>query len=271
MGFHPLACNLHQEKLRSHHIRVHDPVLVGAVDAHAQCAHCRISKTVVTERSVRSMKKFLVWGLAVLVLMGATTASRAAILFDYTVQVDGFGPFVPVNYSQSSGAAGILQVEGLAGSNFDASGLGTDVDIATVLAFQTPSSSTFSNFNGSTSAYTFTIKVVDLASSMSGTFTVKGFLQGQFRELPGAQYAIGNTYTLPPGGAGSGPILIGSNWYKLDFPVFGQDFDSPAPDGRWTFNIHAAVPEPGALAMLVGAAVCGSMFLPYRLRRNRRS
>ncbi|HXG23770.1 MAG TPA: hypothetical protein VNJ09_04375 [Chthonomonadales bacterium] len=217
------------------------------------------------------MKKFLVWGLAALVLMGATTVSRAAILFDYTVQVDGFGPFVPVDYSQSSGAAGTLEVTGLAGANFDAEGLGTDVDIATVLAFQTPSSSTFSVFDGSTSSYTFTITVFDLASGLSGNFTVTGFLSGQFRELPGAQYALGNTYIIPPGGAGSGPIQIGNFWYKLDFPVFGQDFDSPAPDGRWTFNIHAAVPEPGALAMLVGAAVCGSMFIPYRLRRNRRS
>jgi len=29
----------------------------------------------------------------------------------------------------------------------------------------------------------------------------------------------------------------------LNFPVFTQDFDPPAPDGEWTFNIHAE-PEP---------------------------
>ncbi|HXG23772.1 MAG TPA: HYR domain-containing protein, partial [Chthonomonadales bacterium] len=27
--------------------------------------------------------------------------------------------------------------------------------------------------------------------------------------------------------------------YFLNFPMFGQDFDPPAPDGSWTFNIHA--------------------------------
>jgi len=216
------------------------------------------------------MKKFLVSLLAAAVIIGATTASKAAILFDYEVTVNGIGPLIPVTFTQSSGASGKLDVTGLAGVNFDASGIGSDIDIADVVATQTPSSTAFSVFNGSTSTYTFTIKITDLASMMSGTFTVKGFVHGQFRELPGAQYQLGNTYLPGFDPNDSPPIQIGNHFYKLDFPAFGSDFDTPAPDGSWTFNVRAAVPEPGSVTMLIGAAVCGTLFLPRRLRRSRR-
>lgn len=216
------------------------------------------------------MKKFIVLLLVGASLFAGTTAvSKAAILFDYEVLVDGNLPFIPVDYPQSSGASGILRVEGVAGVNFDASGpTGTDIDAAVVFqAFQTPPSASFSFFNGSTSSYTFTIRVFDLASGMTGDFTVKGFLHGQFRTLP-QQFAIGNTYTLPPAGQS---LVIGTNRYFLNFPVFGQDFDPPGStdifSGSWTFNIRA-VPEPGSLALLVGATVCGSAFFFRRWRRR---
>jgi hypothetical protein len=213
------------------------------------------------------MKKVLaVPLLAVLVYCGSVAAGRAAILFDYEVLVDGVGPFIDVDYNKSSGAKGKLRVTGLGGVNFDASGLGSDVDIATVLAFQTPPSSSFSNFDGSTSAYTFTVRVFDLASSTFGDFTVKGFLHGRFKTSP-KQFAIGNTYTVPPTGQ---MLLIGKNNYFLDLPVFGQDFDPPGPDGGWTFNIHAApvVPEPRATLMFISIAVAGTIFLWQRLYRG---
>jgi hypothetical protein len=218
------------------------------------------------------MKKCMVLLLVGMSLFwGATGAGQAAILFDYEVLVDGNPPFIPVDFPQSSGANGILRVEGVAGVNFDASGIGTDIDAAVIFqAFQTPPSASFSFFDGSTSSYTFTIRVIDLASGgMTGDFTVKGFLHGQFRTNP-QQFAIGNTYTLPPSGQS---LVIGTNRYFLNFPVFGQDFDPPGStgifSGSWTFNIRA-VPEPGSMAMLIGAAVCGTLFLPRRLRRSRR-
>lgn len=213
-----------------------------------------------------SMRKLCILLLVALLFCGLAAAGKAAILFDYEVLVDGAGPFIDVDYNRSSGVNGKLRVTGLAGVNFDADGLGSDVDIATVLAFQTPPSSSFSNFNGLTSAYTFTVRVFDLASSTSGDFTVKGFLHGRFKASP-KQFAIGNTYTAPPAGQ---MLLIGKNNYFLNFPVFGQDFDAPGPDGGWTFNVRAVpvVPEPGAVAMFAGLGVAGTLFV---LRRSYRS
>ncbi|HXG24755.1 MAG TPA: hypothetical protein VNJ09_09390 [Chthonomonadales bacterium] len=214
------------------------------------------------------MRKLFIPLLAALIFCGSAAVGKAAILFDYEVLVDGAGPFIDVDYTKSSGANGKLRVTGLAGVNFDADGLGSDVDIATILAFQTPPSSSFSNFNGLTSAYTFTVRVFDLASSTSGDFTVKGFLHGRFKTSP-KQFAIGNTYTVPPNGQ---MLIIGKNNYFLVFPVYGQDFDAPGPDGGWTFNIHAVpvVPEPGAATMFAGVAVAGTLFALWRMHSSHR-
>jgi len=130
------------------------------------------------------MKCFLLFWAAFCMAAVTTAAVHADILFDYTVQVDGSGPLIPVAYPQSSGVAGTLEVMGLAGVSMNASGLGTDIDIATVSAFQTPPSSKFSNFSGTTSSYTFTITIFDADSGESGTFTVKGFLKGRFKTSP---------------------------------------------------------------------------------------
>jgi hypothetical protein len=209
------------------------------------------------------MKKYLVVLLAGAVLFGATTASQAAVLFTYSVLVDG-GPIA--SYTESSGAPGVLDVTAafpFGSPVFDASGDGTDIDIADIAATQTPASATNTNFDGSTSSYTFDIEITDVASGLSGTFTVMGSVIGSFRELPGASYGLGNTYV-----AGFAPneqptLTLGINKYNLNFPKFGADFDAPAPFGSWTFNV-SAVPEPGSLALLLGVGVSSSLFFIRR-------